>query len=358
MLNDVLKEVPGLLGRRFLTNAFFPSFLFWALIIVVAIAGQADFVNVLKEWNQLDIALKALLIIGFFSLLIFFSVILSSNFNTILRFYEGYWNFPLGRLKKSRKMWHESQLKQLELKLQNFPQQKNDLDKKIAQIKQEIEIISQQQEKLKLKEQLKKLEEQLKNLQYNSETSYKTIYQYYPLPEQSKEVMPTRLGNILRNAELYSYNRYNIDAVLFWPRLYNLLPERFLETIAEAKSSLDFMLVISALSGIFGLLSSVYLLIVKASGLLFITCFWGGLFLAWLTYKSAVGSALFYAQQIKTAFDLYRHELLKQMRLELPNTPLEEPELWKKIGELLYNNYRDKNLHYKDADAAKTQNSP
>ncbi len=170
--------------------------------------------------------------------------------------------------------------------------------------------------------------------------------------------MPTRLGNILRNAELYSFDRYQIDAVLIWPRLYNLFPERFLETIAEAKGSLDFMLVVSALSSIFALFSGVYLVIVKASGLLFLACFWGGLFLAWLTYRSALGSALLYAQQIKTGFDLYRHELLKQMRLELPKEPSKEPELWNKISQLLYNNNRNVELQYKDPDAAKTQNSP
>jgi hypothetical protein len=308
MLNDVLKEVPGLLGRRFLMNAFFPSFLFWGLVIVVGITGQADFVNVLKEWNQLDITLKALQIIGFFSWITFFSVILSSHFNTILRFYEGYWNFPLGRLlKNNRHNWYKARLKDL----------------------------------------------------YNRDDN-ETMYLYYPLPKHTDDVMPTRLGNILRNAELYSFDRYGINAVLIWPRLYNLFPERFLETIAEAKGSLDFMLVVSALSSIFALFSGIYLVIVKASGLLFMTCFWGGLFLAWLTYQSALGSALLYAQQIKTGFDLYRHELLKQMRLELPKTPSEEPELWERIDQLLYiyENKRGVKLQYKDTDAAKTQNSP
>lgn len=306
MLNDVLKEVPGLLGRRFLMNAFFPSFLFWGLVIVVAIAGQRDFINVLKEWNQLDLTLKVLQIIVFFSWVTFFSVILSSHSNTILRFYEGYWNFPLDRLlENNRKMWYQARLKDLE-----------------------------------------------------KQDNYETIYLYYPLPTQPEQIMPTRLGNILRNAELYSLDRYKIDAVIIWPRLYNLFPERFLETIAEAKGSLDFLLVVSALSSIFALFSGIYLVIVKASGLLFLTCFWGGLFLAWLTYRSALGSALLYAQQIKAGFDLYRHELLKQMRLELPKTPLEEPELWNKIGQLLYRNARNVKLQYKDPDAAKTQNSP
>ncbi len=185
MLNDVLKEVPGLLGRRFLMNAFFPSFLFWGLVIVVAIAGQADFVNVLKEWNQLDITLKALQIIGFFSWVIVFSVILSNHFNTILRFYEGYWNFPFGRLlENNRKMWYQYRLKKVD-----FDNQKKELDEEIEQVNQELQKpTSQKQEKLQ--KQLEKLQKRLEKLQHQDDSGklYETIYLYYPLPTQPKQV--------------------------------------------------------------------------------------------------------------------------------------------------------------------------
>lgn len=350
MLNDVFKEVPGLLGRRFIMNAFFPSFLFWGLVITVVLAGQGDFVSVLKEWNQLDSTLKALQIVGFFSWITVFSVILSNHFNTILRFYEGYWNFPLGWLKKNRKKWYKSRLIKLD-----FETQKKELDEKIAEIDVKLKKTSKQEE-LELNKQRDKLNKQREYLQDNNDSGKldETIYLYYPLPTQPQQVMPTRLGNILRNAELYSSDRYEIDAVLMWPRLYNLLPERFIQTIAEAKGSLDFMLVVSALSGIFGLVIGVYLVIVQASGWLFLTYFWGGLFLAWFAYRSALGSALLYAQQIKAGFDLYRNELLKQMRLELPKTPSEEIELWGKIHQFIYSNNTTVPFHYKDTDAPKT----
>jgi hypothetical protein len=170
--------------------------------------------------------------------------------------------------------------------------------------------------------------------------------------------MPTRLGNILKNAERYPLDRYEIDAVLIWPRLYNLFPEPFIQSIGEAKSSLDFMLVVSTLSSIFAIVTGVYLVIVKASGWVFLVCFWGGLFLSWLAYKAALGSALIYAQQIKAGFDLYRHEFLKQMRLELPKTPIEEMKLWNNICQLLYSSNTQVLLEYKDSDSVKIQNNP
>jgi hypothetical protein len=114
MLNDILKEAPGLVGRRFLINATFPSLVFWGLIIAIAIVGQGDAFNTLKNWNQQDNTLKTLQIIGFVTWVAFFSIILSSQLNTILRFYEGYWNFPLGRyFANNRKKWHQSHLKKL-----------------------------------------------------------------------------------------------------------------------------------------------------------------------------------------------------------------------------------------------------
>ena len=42
------------------------------------------------------------------------------------------------------------------------------------------------------------------------------------MPSQPDQVMPTALGNVLRNAELHPRDRYGIDAVLTWPRLYPL----------------------------------------------------------------------------------------------------------------------------------------
>lgn len=205
----------------------------------------------------------------------------------------------------------------------------------------------------RLQKKLAQLKKQKKQLQDKQGTLDESIYLYYPKPSDVRQVMPTRLGNILKNSELYPYYHYHIDAVLIWPRLYNLLPETFLQTIAQAKSSLDFDLVISALSGIFGVLSGGYLLMVKATGWLFLLCFWGGLLVAYLAYQSALSSALLYAQQIKAAYDLYRNELLKQMRLPLPKTYPEELEQWEALCRFLYINDRPPSQQYQDPDSSK-----
>jgi len=44
-------------------------------------------------------------------------------------------------------------------------------------------------------------------------------------PAESDRHMPTKLGNILRAAELRSKDKYGLDAVICWPRLWLLLPD-------------------------------------------------------------------------------------------------------------------------------------
>jgi hypothetical protein len=175
---------------------------------------------------------------------------------------------------------------------------------------------------------------------------YEEIYLYYPLPTRSYEVMPTRLGNILKNAELYPDLRYGVNSVLVWPRLYQLLPNHYLQTIAEARGSLDFMLVIATLSGIFALASSLYLWIVKAKWWLFLLCLCGGMVVAFWAYLGALQNAFLYAQVIKAGFDLYRYKLLNQMRLPLPTSPSQEQQLWQQVNNFLYRGIPFSGLHY------------
>ncbi len=303
MFSAALEKATSLFDRRFLINAFFPSFIFWGLCIVVVIAGRGELASAANAWTQQNTAFQISTIVGFISLVTFFSSILVSNLTTIVRLYEGYWNFPLNRyLKNISTSWYQDRLKELGERLDQDP------------------------------------------------SCYDEIYLNYPPPSRLEQVMPTRFGNILKNAELYPLLRYKIDAVLIWPRLYHLFPERLLQTLAEARSSFEFMLVISFLGGAFALLSSIYLLIVGGTWWLFLLCFWEGLLIAWFAYEAALGSARLYAQQVKAAFDLYRNELLIQMRLPLPTNPKEEREQWQAIGQFLYRNLPG-SLKYTNAEA-------
>ena len=84
-------------------------------------------------------------------------------------------------------------------------------------------------------------------------------------------------------------------------------------------------------------------------------CFWGGYLVGWLAYRGALGSAVVYAELIKSSFDLYRNELLKQMRLPLPKTPKEEIKRWQEIRQFLYSNNTEVAWGYTESDITKGQ---
>lgn len=304
MFGNIFKEATGILDRRFLINVFFPSLIFWGLLVAVFLTGQGNILEYINSWNQQPGTSQFLQIITFISLATILSIFLDSQLIKILRFYEGYnWNFPLSKfLKEYGQKYH---------------------------IKRHQDLCNQVNK------------------------HYKEIYELYP--QDSGKIMPTRLGNILRNSESYAWERYRIDAILIWPLLYNFFPERFIQTIAATKSSMDIMLVLSFLSGSFAILSGIYLIIVGGSWCLFLLCFWGGLFVAKIAYQGMVDSAIVYGRQIKVAFDLYRNDLLKQLRIPLPETSEEEMEIWSKLCWFLWS-ISDKNLSYGNRQQSDSRN--
>lgn len=301
MFGSIYTTVTGLLDKRFLVTYFLPSLIFWSLGIIVWFAGGENLAAALDWWKTESVS-HTLQIIGFLAGVTLFANFVASQSMALLRFYEGYWGFPGGRLlRRVAGDWHRRKLARLDAALASDPE------------------------------------------------AYEQIYLFYPLPPQRREVMPTRLGNILKNSELYPRDRYSIDAVLVWPRLYNLLPDAFKQSIIDLRGNLDFMLVISAHAAAFAFLAGGYLLAAKASPLTFLASFAGGLAVAWLAYRAALGSALLYAQQIKAAFDLYRNELLNQMRVPLPANRDAERATWAELCQMLYRNIQPASWTYEAA---------
>ncbi|MBI3360945.1 MAG: hypothetical protein HY023_07530, partial [Chloroflexi bacterium] len=73
------------------------------------------------------------------------------------------------------------------------------------------------------------------------------------LPTDPNRVTPTALGNALAIAEEYPFERYGIDAVLFWPRLRAEVPPELLAGLDGTKGVLDGMLNVTLLAYVFGL---------------------------------------------------------------------------------------------------------
>ncbi len=158
-------------------------------------------------------------------------------------------------------------------------------------------------------------------------------------PPEKHNVMPTRLGNILRASEFYSLKRYGLDAVVAWPRLQSLLPPEFAADLRKAKANFDLFLVLTTQAALFALVWQIVLGRFTHRWDLFLLTSLGWL-VALFAYRGALQAARVYGELIKAAFDLHRWELLKALHLKLPDKYDDERELWQEVNGLLYRTYR------------------
>lgn len=134
----------------------------------------------------------------------------------------------------------------------------------------------------------------------------------YPAPHR---LLPTALGNALRAAEDVPYQRYGLDGVVIWPRLYPLLPPSMTGILTDRRNQLDLaarfcaVFLLCAIFSLFFLYSHGWWLLVPAFMLL----------LARLSYRGAVAAAVAYGESVQSAFDLYRFELHKALRIPAPS---------------------------------------
>lgn len=174
------------------------------------------------------------------------------------------------------------------------------------------------------------------------------------LPDREDLVLPTRFGNVIRCFERYSDVAYGMDAIVLWPRLVAKIETGFASTIDEAKTSVDFMVNSSFLCALSGLAVSLIGLLVRTPWSLASVMHWvwrSTLFLglAIVFYAFAIGRAKAWGEQVKSAFDLYRFDLLKSLGYQQqPLTYFEEKALWHRISvQLLYADSRENPIPFK-----------
>jgi hypothetical protein len=136
------------------------------------------------------------------------------------------------------------------------------------------------------------------------------------------DLMPTRLGNVLRAAERKPLDKYGLDAIICWSRLWLLLPDAVKKDLQSARVDLDSAARVWLWSALFTLWS-------LAGALWAIPL--GVVSAAFTYYYWAVPAARTYGSLIEAAFDLYRHLLYQSLRWDLPA----DPNLERQVGQQL-----------------------
>jgi hypothetical protein len=154
-------------------------------------------------------------------------------------------------------------------------------------------------------------------------------------PRDDKDALPTTLGNALRAAELYPRDTYGMDAVVLWPRLSSVAPAEQLKAVQAARAPLDLLVIVAFYSFAYAIFAAVYVAVRHGGRLTLVLAVGSAVGLGILCYFASVQAAIAYGDQVRSVFDNYRFDLLKQLRLPLPNSVVEERRLWSEVNELV-----------------------
>jgi hypothetical protein len=307
-MTSILSLISGSFGRALVLGTLFPVTVATLLgLLLVAPFLPAD-LPVLAPLAGLDPAWKTVLL----TLVIILLTGLLYNLNTpLIRLYEGYpWQHSwLGKRATARQLRRREWADSRRPFLRSLVHEIGDADPKIAKLEVWRSRLGQR------------------------------VTNEYPGPEL---VLPTRLGNVVRSFEEYPRSVYGISTVSVWPRLVGVLNKESLSLLDDSKASFDFMINASFLSGaLSGSILVAGLLVperIHWPEWLFQVALAG--VASWLFYLGSLSSAAAWGGQVKSAFDLYRWELLKKIGYtDAPRDAESERELWTEISRrMVYGN--------------------
>jgi hypothetical protein len=164
-------------------------------------------------------------------------------------------------------------------------------------------------------------------------------WQLKQTPTQSDRLMPTQLGNILRAAERRSLEKYGLESVICFPRLWLLLPNEVKTELTEARARLNTMVRVWIWSLLF-LLWSVW-------------AWWTipmGIISAFLAHQWMLNAAVIYGDLVESAFDLHRTALYKSLRFPLPKNPTEEQQTGRVLTDYLWRGFTDPEPNFENLE--------
>lgn len=287
-----LESFGNKLAEQWVATLLTPAFVFWA---GGAVAGLQRFGwKPASSWfSALAEPLQIALLVGFFCLIVASAFVIQRFDLPVLRFLEGYWHPWLRPLRR----WL------------------------IAKEAKRSQLISVRWQTLK----------RLNSSQLTAEQGDELIQLdwqqlHLPLPNQ---LMPTSLGNILRAAEQRPLEKYGLDAIVCWSRLWLILPDAVKKDLQEARADLN--------TAVRFLLWSLLFIIWT------IWAWWaapvGIISAIFAYYYWALDAARNYGELIEATFDLHRHLLYQSLRWGLPADPVEERRVGRQLTEYLWRGF-------------------
>jgi hypothetical protein len=289
MYSKFLEGMTGKVAEQWVTNLLTPAFVFWSGGLAASIYRFGW--NPLKEWvlKQPQSFQVGLLIAGLL-VIVTSATIVQRGDRLMLRFLEGYWPRWMIHLRQTRTQWYFQQWEQ--------------------NVKRWGELYGKGEDALTAEE-----------LNEYAQLDWSIVHS----PSKKNQFMPTRLGNLLRASEYRSKERYGLDAVVCWPRLWLLLPDSSRKELQESRAALNTAVRICLWSLLFLVWTPL--------------AWWVPLFslpAAWLSYRMTLNTASVYVDLLESVFDVHRNLLYQSLRIKLPKNPTEEAQDGKKLTQYIW----------------------
>jgi hypothetical protein len=324
MTAKVLESFGGKFAEQWVATLLTPAFVFWLGGFAAAI-HRFGWQLLVTEFTRHPEPLQIAILVAGFCIITTSAFVIQRFDLPILRFLEGYW-YPWLRPLRQVCIQHYRNLKTRLMQRSNALRNiEAEQAKKLQAFKVTIETkgaatltSTERDEFLRLNEQLLTPVQQ--------ETLVRLRQELREMPTNT-DLMPTRLGNLLRAAERKPFDKYGLDAIICWSRLWLLLPDAVKKDLQNARADLNsaarvwlwsLLFVLWTFAGIWwaaplGILSA-----------LFVYYYW------------AIAAARTYGELIEASFDLYRHLLYQSLRWNLPSDPTEERRVGKELTEYLW----------------------
>jgi hypothetical protein len=150
-------------------------------------------------------------------------------------------------------------------------------------------------------------------------------------PSSPGRLLPTRTGNILRTAETRPADKYGLEAVIVWPRLWLVLPDATRQELSAARSSLDASVAAVVWAMLFiGFTPLAWWALPVAVAVAVAAVLW------WVPARAEV-----FADLVEAAYDLHRIALYRQLRWPLPTNPHLERRSGEQVTKYLWRGLDD-----------------
>lgn len=327
MTAKVMESFGGKLAEQWVATLLTPAFIFWLGGFLTAIQ-RLGLNTLVTQYTAYPEPLQIAILVGALCIVAASAFVIQRFDTPIIRFLEGYWHpwlQPVRQACIAHYRQHKQALIQQSQTLRTLEAQQKD---RFQALKTIIEtqgatslIPSEQDEYRQLNERFLTATHQ--------ETLAQVRLALHNLPTDT-DLMPTRLGNILRTAERRPLKKYGLDAIICWSRLWLLLPEAAKKDLQDARTDLNnatrlwLWSILFLVWAVFGAWWAVPLGILSA---------------LFAYYTWAIAAATTYGDLIEASFDLHRQLLYQALGWKKPDDPNEERRVGQQLTDYLWRGF-------------------